>query len=117
MGARGINCMAGQEDTRILWDELSLSLPYQVSLLWLVGCKSQRCMQDWQGWTNPVRGHLLVTTKSRFFLPLVALFQNEISLDPIVPFDEIPKKLARANPSIAKDTQYYRVAHSFVSVS
>jgi hypothetical protein len=108
MGPTGINCIGGNPPTRVAWQELQMALPRGVELLWLVGCKSQECLQQWNSLATPVRHLLLATSESRPWRPLLRCFAAEIDIKHIRFYDEMPAYLASVEPELAKYTEYFR---------
>lgn len=106
MGEPGISCVDHDDGRVITWDEIALTLPEQVQVLWLVGCESQYAMSIWSLGVNPVREFLVATTKSKYFLPLVPLFRYEISMYPVFGFDEMPVVLDYLDRDISSVTEY-----------
>lgn len=88
MGAAG---MAPTTTGPILrWADFQAALPYNVHTLWLAGCSSKHALAAWPTPAqSPVRGSLLITSASKDWMPLVSLFEREVSLDDITFFDEM----------------------------
>jgi len=107
MGPLGINSFRRRAATRITWDELADCVPQGVALLWLLGCNSTECMASWQGFTHPVRHILLATIESMPFQPLLKVFAEEIDMDNITPFNEMPQRVRQANPALGRHTRYF----------
>ena len=108
MGDPGI-APVGEDDGRIItWEELETVLGDGVHLLWLIGCKSEASMGVWNTSARPVRGFLLATSESQPWRPFIQFFADEISMDHIRPYDEMPAHLLKEAPDLAKLTKYYK---------
>jgi hypothetical protein len=108
MGRLGINCFGESTPNVVTWRELQTALPRGVELLWLVGCNSQECLQQWNSVAMPVRHLLLATSESKPWRPLLKCFAAEIDIKHIRFYDEMPSYLASVQPELAGYTEYFR---------
>jgi hypothetical protein len=110
MGPAGINCVSGQNHTRISWDELAKAITNtkKIELIWLVGCNSAECLKKWDPLAGPVRHLLLATSDSKPWRPQLKCFAAEIDIIPIHFYDEMPEFLSEQEPELGKLTTYFR---------
>jgi len=94
-------------ENRITWADLAAALPRGVHTCWLVGCGSVAVLNRWDPLAGPVRGGLLVTLTSRYWLPLVRFFAVEIDLEKIIYPEEMPRRLRQALPNGGTDVAYF----------
>ena len=107
MGNPGLNCVGAVDSNAVTWSELADALSAGVEYLWLVGCSSSACLSAWTPLAHPVRHLLLATSDSRLWLPLLKCFAAEISIDNIVMDGDMPDKLEKMEPELAKHTEYF----------
>ena len=89
------------------WQELADALPNGVQYLWLVGCKTQEALNNWQPLGRPVLPRLLATDEEFPWQPFLKYFAAEISIAPITFDDEMSEHLLRKQPSLAAHTKYF----------
>jgi len=91
----------------ISWQELAAAIPERVHTCWLVGCDSKAVLSAWKPFGGPVLGRLLVTLETNKWRPLVELFAQEISLDPINYPEDMLSLLRKALPELGTAIEYY----------
>lgn len=107
-GKSGIVPSLHRQSERVTWGELAHALPRGVQYLWLIGCKTEQCVKAWAPMHVPVKHRLLATTESKCFVELVSCFAHEISLNNIAFDDEMPGRIRKCQPRLAKATAYFR---------
>lgn len=89
-----------EESPGVMWRELGETLSAGVGSLWLAGCESDHCMNEWAKAPSltPVRNWLVSTSESIYWLPLMPHFTMELSVEPGYTPTQIAASLSKAFP-------------------
>lgn len=84
----------------VTWRELAETLSGGVGSLWLAGCESDHCMNEWakDPSLHPVRNWLVSTSESIYWLPLMRHFTKELSVGRVYMPNEIASELSKEFP-------------------
>jgi hypothetical protein len=114
-GGPGIAPIGGEEfrsnpnrdSLLVTWDELAHAIPFGVACLWLLGCRTEQALKNWESLRSPVLRRLLATNEKFSWRPFVKWFAAEIGFNPIVYYDEMVPLLLQKTPELAGHTQYF----------
>jgi hypothetical protein len=106
-GEPGIAPISNAGDSVVSWNEFGAALPNGVQTLWVLGCESDSFIWYLNSISSKISERLLVTHKSEYWCPMILTFKEEISMDPIRFFDEMPSLIKKKNSELGRHTSYY----------
>ena len=93
----------------VTWEAFDSTLPRGLATLWLVGCRSEFARSAWAD-GGPLRsgGLLVCTTESIHWRPLLAVFADEVSIETVTPYDEMPALIRGRLPREGDHVEYWK---------
>ncbi|WP_410962856.1 hypothetical protein, partial [Salmonella sp. SAL4446] len=73
-----------------------------IHTLWLLGCNSSSALRVWDSAQSPVSGYVLATHDSKLFQPMMFLFADELSCEPLKTYEDMISLLEEVAPEFAK---------------